>query len=178
MSRIGKKPIKIPDGVQVDIKQNLIRVKGPKGELKWDFNPEMKVVALDGLINVQRPNDQKIFRSLHGLTRSLIDNMVAGVTKGFEKKLQIVGVGYRANVEGEMLNLLLGFSHPVKFIIPKGIKIGVEKQTLISIQGIDKQQVGQVAANIRRFRPPEPYKGKGIRYVDEVIKIKAGKSGA
>jgi large subunit ribosomal protein L6 len=178
MSRVGQKPIGIPDGVQVQVEQNHITVKGPKGQLEWDFNPEMKVVLDNGQIKIERPSDQKLHRSLHGLTRTLIDNMVTGVTRGFEKKLEIVGVGYRAKVEGEKLALQLGFSHPVQFSIPKGIQVEVQKQTAIRVWGIDKQQVGQVAANIRALKPPEPYKGKGIKYVDEVIKRKAGKSGA
>jgi large subunit ribosomal protein L6 len=178
MSRVGKKPIPVPEGVQVNIDQNHVMVKGAKGQLEWDFNPELKVMLDDGHIKVECPIEQKMYRALHGLTRTLISNMVTGVTQGFEKKLEIVGVGYRANVEGKTLILQLGFSHPVRFPIPDGIQIEVEKQTLVSIKGIDKQQVGQVAANIRAFRPPEPYKGKGIKYADEVIRRKAGKSGA
>jgi large subunit ribosomal protein L6 len=178
MSRVGKQPIVVPDGVQVDVVQNHIQVKGTKGQLEWDFHPEVKVTLDNGQIKVERPSDQKLHRSLHGLTRTLIYNMVTGVTQGFTRELEIVGVGYRANVEGNKLVLQLGFSHPVHFPVPNGITIEVEKQTKISIKGIDKQQVGQVAANIRAIRPPEPYKGKGVKYADEVIKRKAGKSGA
>ncbi len=178
MSRVGKQPIAVPAGVDVQLTRNLIKVKGPKGELEWEFHPELTVSAGDGQIKVLRPNDQKVYRALHGLTRSLISNMVTGVTSGFKKDLEIVGVGYRANVEGSKLVLQLGFSHPVHFPIPAGISIEVEKQTKVSISGIDKQQVGQVAANIRSVRPPEPYKGKGVKYADEIIKRKAGKSGA
>ncbi len=178
MSRVGKQIIAVPAGVGIQIDQNLIKVKGPKGELEWEFNPGMKVSTGDGQIKVERPDDQKISRSLHGLTSTLIYNMVTGVTQGFKKDLEIVGVGYRANVEGDKLVLQLGFSHPVNFPIPKGINIEVEKQTKVSISGIDKQQVGQVAANIRSIRPPEPYKGKGVKYADEVIRRKTGKSGA
>lgn len=178
MSRVGKQPIDVPDGVQVSVTQNHIKVQGAKGQLEWDFHPEMKVIVADGQIKVERPSDQKMHRSLHGLTRTLVYNMVTGVTKGFKREMDIIGVGYRANVEGKDLVFQLGFSHPVRFPIPDGIEIDVEKQTRINIQGINKQQVGQVAANIRSIRPPEPYKGKGVKYSDEVIKRKAGKSGA
>ena len=178
MSRVGKQPIAVPDGVQVSVVQNHIQIKGPKGQLEWDFHPEMQVTLDKGQIMVGRPDDQKLHRALHGLTRTLVCNMVTGVTQGFTKALEIVGVGYRANVEGHNLGLQLGFSHPVRFPIPQGIQIEVEKQTKIYVKGIDKQQVGQIAANIRALRPPEPYKGKGIKYADETIKRKAGKSGA
>ncbi len=178
MSRVGKQPIDVPDGVQVSVTRNHIKVQGTKGQLEWNFHPEMKVGVADGQIKVERPSDQKLHRSLHGLTRTLICNMVTGVTQGFRREMDIIGVGYRANKEGNDLVLQLGFSHPVHFPIPEGIQIDIEKQTRISIQGIDKQQVGQVAANIRAIKPPEPYKGKGIKYSDEVIKRKAGKSGA
>jgi len=177
MSRVGKRPIPVPDAVQVSIEGNRIKVKGPKGELKYEFHPRLEVKVEDGAIVVRRPNDEKLLRSLHGLTRTLIANMVTGVTEGFQKSLEIVGVGYRANVSGRELELSLGYSHPVIFRIPEGIEITVDRQTRIDVKGIDKQLVGQVAANIRALRPPEPYKGKGIKYVDEVIHRKAGKAG-
>ncbi len=179
MSRVGKQPIALPSGVEVKIGTgNTVTVKGPKGQLEQTFNPEM-VLELDGnVLTVKRPNEEKYFRSLHGLTRTLLSNMVQGVTAGFKKTLEINGVGYRANVEGKNLNLLLGYSHPVNFPIPGELSITVEKQTVINIEGIDKQLVGQVAADIRAFRKPEPYKGKGIKYSDEIIRRKAGKAGA
>jgi large subunit ribosomal protein L6 len=178
MSRVGKKPILVPKGVSVQLAQNHIKVQGAKGQLEWDINPELDVVYDDGWIKVKCAGEQKANRALHGLTRTLISNMISGVAQGFEKQLEIIGVGYRANVEGTDLVLQVGFSHQVRFPVPDGIKIEVEKQTQISIKGIDKQQVGQIAANIRAIKPPEPYKGKGIKYKHEVIKRKAGKTGA
>lgn len=178
MSRIGKKPIAVPEGVEVKISSDLVEVTGPLGRLTQNLYPKIKVTKRDGQIFVERLSDNKYYRSLHGLARSLINNLIIGVTKGFRKELIITGMGYRAKLEGRVLNLQLGYSHPVKFSLPEGIEIKVEKQTQIMVSGIDKQLVGEVAAKIRRFRPPEPYKGKGIRYIDEHIKRKVGKAAA
>ncbi len=177
MSRIGKNPVLIPQGVTVEIKDGEIIVKGPKGELRMKWNPLVKVVLEEGQVVVLRTSEEKVDRSIHGLTRSLVANLVEGVSKGFVKKLEINGVGYRANVAGRSLDLSLGYSHPIKFPIPEGIQIEMEgdKKNVISVSGIDKQKVGQVAAEIREFRKPEPYKGKGIKYSDEHIRRKAGK---
>lgn len=177
MSRIGKLPIAIPQGVEVEVNGNVVDVKGPKGELHKELHPEMKIELNDGKIVVTRPSDGKIHRSLHGLTRSLIANMVEGVTKGFERNLEISGVGYRASKQGEKLVLAVGYSHPIEVVPEAGIEIEVTTPTKISVKGIDKQLVGQTAANIRDFRPPEPYLGKGIRYADERVRRKAGKAG-
>jgi len=178
MSRIGRKPIAVPDGVEVKITDDLVEVIGPLGRLTQKLCPKIRVTKTDGQIFVERLSDNKYFRSLHGLTRSLINNLIIGVTRGFRKELIIIGMGYRAQVEGRVLNLQLGYSHPVKFSLPEGIEVKVEKQTQIVVSGIDKQLVGEVAAKIRRFRKPEPYKGKGIRYIDEQIKRKVGKAAA
>ena len=179
MSRIGIQPISIPSGVTVELNGTHIKVKGPKGELERDFHPKMKVEQADGLIKVSRPDESKESRSLHGLTRSLIANMVEGVEKGFSKKLEIVGVGYRANAGGSKITLNLGFSHPIEFTA-EGIQFEMdqEKKNIIIVSGIDKEKVGQAAAKVRSFRPPEPYKGKGIKYIDEYIIRKAGKAAA
>lgn len=178
MSRIGKQPITVPEGIQVTIDEsNVVTVKGPKGELVQDINPDLTVNINGNEVTVERPSNNKIHRSLHGLSRSLIANMVEGVTKGYEKKLQIVGVGYRASKQGKKLNLQLGFSHPVDMEDPEGITVEVPSQTEIVIKGIDKQKVGNYAAKIRELRPPEPYKGKGVRYVDEYVRRKEGKAG-
>ncbi len=177
MSRIGRKPIVIPQGVNVEINGNQIRVKGPKGELSQAVHPEMKVFTEDGVLKVERPSDEKEHRSLHGLTRSLIANMVEGVTKGFTKGLEISGVGYRAAKQGNNLVLTIGYSHPVEIKPLTGIEFDVPQPTKIIVKGIDKQAVGQMAAEIRSVREPEPYKGKGIRYEKEIIKRKAGKAG-
>ncbi|RKD25425.1 LSU ribosomal protein L6P [Caminicella sporogenes DSM 14501] len=178
MSRVGRKPITIPEGVQVTVdEKNVVTVKGPKGELKQDINPDITVNINDNVITVERPSDNKMHRALHGLSRALIANMVEGVTKGFEKKLEIVGVGYRASKQGKKLNLTLGFSHPVEMEDPEGITTEVPSQTEIIVKGIDKQLVGNYAAKIRDLRPPEPYKGKGIRYAGEHIRRKEGKAG-
>jgi len=178
MSRIGKNPIQVPAGVTVTINGNTISVKGPKGELTQNFHPNMKVVLQDNQITVSRPNDLKQNRSLHGLTRTLIANMVEGVTKGYEKQLEILGVGYRAAINGAKLTLSLGFSHPIEFAIPKGITIeqDKEKKNILIIRGFDKQLLGEVAAKIRSYKKPEPYKGKGVRYVGEYVAQKAGKA--
>ena len=175
MSRIGRKPIEIPEGVEVDVQPGSVKVKGPKGELDQAVNREMKVVLDDGTVKVERPTDRGEHRALHGLTRSLIANMVEGVTDGFEKRLEIQGVGYRAQLKGKNLELALGYSHPVSIEAPDGIDFEVPQPTEIIVRGIDKQAVGQVAADIRRLRPPEPYKGKGIRYAGEYVARKVGK---
>ena len=163
MSRIGLKPIEIPDGVEVSLNNNTIKVKGPKGELTKDLHPDMIVKIEDKVITVERPSDQKEHRALHGTTRSIINNMVEGVSKGFEKSLEIIGVGYRAQKQGNKLVVNAGYSHPVEIDQIDGIEIDVPKNTQIIVKGIDKQLVGAVAANIRAIRPPEPYKGKGMR---------------
>ncbi|MEK6277441.1 MAG: 50S ribosomal protein L6 [Actinomycetota bacterium] len=175
MSRIGKKPIEVPDGVDVEVKPGRVSVKGPKGELEQDISPEIKVELDNGTVSVARPTDRGEHRALHGLTRSLIANMVEGVTEGFEKRLEIQGVGYRAHLKGQALELALGFSHPVSIPAPDGIEFEVPQPTEIVVQGIDKQLVGQVAADIRKRRPPEPYKGKGVRYAGEHVARKVGK---
>ena len=175
MSRIGRKPVPVPDAVTVEISQGNIGVKGPKGELRQTLSPDMKVEQEDGSITVSRPTDRGEHRALHGLTRSLIANMVEGVTEGFEKRLEIQGVGYRAALKGKKLELALGYSHPVAVDAPEGIDFEVPQPTEVIIKGIDKQLVGQVAADIRKRRPPEPYKGKGIRYAGEQVRRKVGK---
>jgi len=178
MSRIGRAPITVPAGVEVSVNEhNHITVKGPKGTLERDLVPQMKVNVEAGVIHVTRPNDSKENRSLHGLTRTLVDNMVVGVTKGFEKKLEINGVGYRAQKEGKNLVMNLGYSHPVTVPEIEGITIEVPDPNHVNIKGADKQLVGQFAADLRLKRPPEPYKGKGIKYLDEVIRRKEGKTG-
>ena len=175
MSRIGNKPVEIPDGVEVAIEPGRVTVKGPKGELTQEVSPDMKVELDDGVVTVARPTDRGPHRALHGLTRSLVQNMVIGVTEGYEKHLELQGVGYRAQSKGKGLELALGYSHPVVVEAPDGIEFDVPEPTAIVVRGIDKQQVGQVAANIRDKRPPEPYKGKGIRYRDERVLRKVGK---
>ncbi len=171
-------PIEIPEGVQVDIKDSHVKVKGPKGELAFGFRDEMSIKLEDGNVTVERPSDAPQMRSLHGLTRSLINNMVLGVTEGFEKTLQVEGVGYRPELEGNDLILHLGFSHLVTVTAPEGITFEVDTRArLIKVQGIDKELVGRTAADIRKLRPPEPYKGKGIRYLGEYVRRKAGKAG-
>jgi large subunit ribosomal protein L6 len=176
MSRIGKQPVTLPKGVDVKLDGGTVHVKGPKGELSLTVHPEMSVALDEGVVTVTRPSDQPRHRALHGLTRSLVFNMVEGVTDGFSRTLEIVGVGYRAEKKGNALGLALGFSHPVLFDPPEGITIEVPNPTTVVVQGADKQMVGQVAAEIRGFRPPEPYKGKGIRYQGEQIRRKAGKT--
>lgn len=177
MSRIGKAPIPIPAGVETELKGNTVRVKGPKGSLERQVSGKMTVSVKDGNILVNRPNDGKEARSLHGLTRTLIANMVKGVTEGYQKTLLISGTGYRAVQQGSKLVLGMGLSHPVEITPPDGIEIEVPSPTRIVVKGIDKELVGQIAANIRAIRPPEPYKGKGIRYEGERIRMKAGKAG-
>jgi len=175
MSRIGKQPIAVPDGVEVSIQPEQVSVKGPKGELSEAKARAIEVKEDDGQILVTRPTDRGEHRALHGLTRSLIANMVEGVTDGFEKRLQIQGVGYRAKAQGKALELSLGFSHPINMKAPDGIDFEVPQPTEIIVRGIDKQLVGETAAQIRRHRPPEPYKGKGVRYADEQVRRKVGK---
>jgi large subunit ribosomal protein L6 len=175
MSRIGRKPISVPEAVTVEIAPGLVAVKGPKGALAQALSSDMKVEQSDGTITVARPTDRGEHRALHGLTRSLIANMVEGVTEGFEKRLEIQGVGYRAQLKGKNLELALGYSHPVAIDAPDGIEFEVPQPTEIIVRGIDKQLVGQVAADIRKRRPPEPYKGKGIRYCGEHVARKVGK---
>lgn len=178
MSRIGRKPIAIPKGVDVTVgDDNFITIKGPKGELSYAAPPSLTVGVEDGHLSVARPDDARQNRSLHGLSRTLINNMVVGVTDGFRKNLEIQGVGYRAAMDGQVLVLNVGFSHPVRFNAPDGITYALDGQTKIAVTGIDKQAVGEEAARIRRVRPPEPYKGKGIRYEGEVVRRKAGKAG-
>lgn len=177
MSRIGRTPIAIPQGVTVTIDGNLVSVKGPKGVLSRAIHPDMILEIDSNVLTVKRPSDEKEHRSLHGLSRTLINNMVTGVTKGFTKTLEIAGVGYRANKSGTKLNLVLGFSHPVEVEPPQGITIDVPAPNKIIVSGIDKETVGAVAAKIRSFREPEPYKGKGVKYEGEVIRRKVGKAG-
>lgn len=178
MSRVGRKPIAIPKGVEVEVDGTRVRVKGPKGELVREFRPEVSIQVEDGSVVVRRSSDGKTHRAFHGLTRALLANMVTGVTEGFRKSLEIVGVGYRAEKKGNSLILNVGYSHQVEYPEPKGISISTPSPTTIVVEGIDKQQVGQVAAEIRSVRPPEPYKGKGIRYQGEHVRRKAGKTGA
>ena len=177
MSRIGRKPITVPAGVDVTIDGSAVTVKGPKGTLSGTFNSNMSIELDAGVITVSRPNDEKENRALHGLTRTLISNMVEGVSTGFKKELEIVGVGYRAAMEGKSVVLTVGYSHTVKMDPPEGVTVEVPAPNKIVVSGSDKQVVGQFACEIRAVRPPEPYKGKGIKYVDEVVRRKEGKSG-
>jgi large subunit ribosomal protein L6 len=177
MSRIGKLPVPIPSGVKISLDGNKMTVNGPKGTLSQELHERMTIAVETDQITVTRPSDDKQDTALHGLTRALINNMVVGVTAGFEKNLEINGVGYRAEISGKVLTLSLGYSHPVVYNLPEGISVEVEKQTKLSVKGIDKQLVGSAAAKIRSFRKPEPYKGKGIKYADEHIVRKAGKAG-
>jgi len=175
MSRIGKKPIEVPSGVTFEIAPEQVTVKGPKGELSERVSRDMKIEQNEGVVTVERPSDRGPHRALHGLTRTLLFNMVVGVTEGYEKRLEIQGVGYRASLKGKNLELLVGYSHPVMIDAPEGIEFEVPQQTEVIVRGIDKQMVGQVAAVIRKQRPPEPYKGKGIRYQGEYVARKVGK---
>ncbi|MFV0426066.1 MAG: 50S ribosomal protein L6 [Beutenbergiaceae bacterium] len=178
MSRIGKIPVTVPAGVDVNIDGDVVQVKGPKGTLSHTIPAPISVAKDDaGALVVTRPNDERTSRSLHGLTRTLLANLVTGVTEGFEKKLEIVGTGYRVVAKGNNLEFALGFSHPVTVTAPEGISFAVEGPTKFSVSGIDKQQVGEVAANIRKIRKPEPYKGKGVRYAGEQVRRKVGKAG-
>jgi large subunit ribosomal protein L6 len=177
MSRIGKQPIEIPGGVDVTIAEgNVVTVTGPRGTLTQTMHADMRIVSEDGALRVERPDDEGFHRSLHGLTRSLLANMVSGVTTGFEKRLAIVGVGYRAALKGKDLEVQAGFSHPVMVPVPEGIEFEVPQPTSIIVRGNDKQAVGEIAAKIRKIRKPEPYKGKGIRYENEYVRKKAGKA--
>lgn len=178
MSRIGKMPIPLPSGVAVQIEDNQVTVKGPKGSLSQTFPAEMTIEQHDGVLHVQRPSESRQHRAVHGLTRALLNNMVVGVSQGFSKTLQIEGVGYRAEMQGDVLVLNVGYSHPIRFDPPQDIQYAVENRNkTIIVSGIDKQLIGELAARIRKTRPPEPYKGKGIRYDNEVIRRKAGKAG-
>ena len=177
MSRVGKKPIQIPQDVKVKIDNDTIYVESKKGKLSYKFLPQVEVKQEGNEIVITRKGEDRFSRSIHGTTRSLIANMVEGLSKGFEKKLEIVGTGYRAQVQGNKLVLNLGYSHPIEYVPPKDISIAVERNT-ITVSGYDKQKVGQVAAEIRAFRKPEPYKGKGIKYADEIVRRKVGKIGA
>ena len=177
MSRVGRLPITIPSGVDVDVKGSHIKVKGPKGTLERDVTPHLSVVSEEGQLRVERPDEAKRSRELHGLTRSLINNMVVGVTEGYTRDLEIQGVGYRAQLVGKKLQLNLGYSHPIEIDPPEGIAFEVENPTKVVVTGIDKELVGRIAAQIRATRKPEPYKGKGVRYVGEVVRRKAGKAG-
>jgi large subunit ribosomal protein L6 len=176
MSRKGKLPIALPKGVEVKIQENTIHVKGPKGSLSHEIAPGVFVKQDDGALHVSVEGDSKRARAFHGLYRAIVNNMVVGTSTGFEKKLEMVGVGYRAAVQGSLLDLQVGFSHPTQLPIPTGVQVKVDKNTLIVITGIDKQVVGEFAAKVRAKRPPEPYQGKGIRYVDEYVRRKAGKA--
>jgi large subunit ribosomal protein L6 len=178
MSRIGKLPIQVPAGVTVTIDGSHVTVKGPRGELQREFRPEISIEMEGDVITLKRPTEQKQHRAYHGLSRALLFNMVHGVTEGFSRKLEIHGVGYKAEETDDGVKLVVGYSHPVLYPSPEGIKISVEKNTSVSVEGIDKQLVGHVAAELRQVRPPEPYKGKGIRYVGEHVRHKAGKTGA
>lgn len=182
MSRIGKAPISIPEGVNITVDKNIVNVKGPKGELSQSIDPDITCSLEDGTLTVERPTDQKRHKSLHGLYRSLVNNMVEGVSNGYKKEMELVGVGYKASVQGSVLELNLGYSHSIYFAVPQEIKIAAVtekgKNPIVTVEGIDKQLVGQIAAKIRSFRKVEPYKGKGIRFVGEQVRRKAGKTAA
>ena len=178
MSRIGRKPVQIPSGVKVAITGQRVEVQGPKGALSHTVPPSLTAEVVDSHVWVRRATEGRAVRALHGLTRSLVANMLQGVKEGFEKKLEIVGIGYRAQLSGRALTLNLGYSHPVIYQIPEGIQVEVDRQTQLTVRGADKAMVGQVAAEIRAFRKPDPYKGKGVKYVNEVIRRKVGKAGA
>ena len=175
MSRVGKNPIKIPSGISVDLKNKYIVIKGSKGSLDFSFHSSLNITKHEDSLTVERSSDEKFYKALHGTTRQLIQNMITGVTDGFTKELELVGVGYQASVQGNRLKLQLGFSHDIFFDVPPSIKI-IAERTSIKVEGIDKQLVGIVAAKIRSFRPPEPYKGKGVRYKDEYVRSKQGKT--
>jgi large subunit ribosomal protein L6 len=178
VSRVGRLPVVVPSGVEVKIEGSHVKIKGPKGEMEYTFSPKIEITLNEGEVTIKRPSDARDMRSLHGTTRALIQNMVTGVTDGFQKELELVGIGYRANMQGNNLVLNVGYSHPVEIEPPQGITFEVgDRNQQIFVSGIDKQAVGQIAADIRKVRPPEPYKGKGIRYKDEYIRRKAGKAG-
>jgi large subunit ribosomal protein L6 len=178
VSRVGKMPINIPAGVTVTVNKNHVTAKGPKGELWVNINPEMKISIDEGVLTVESPSESKQYQAFHGLSRALVNNIVQGVTTGFEKRLEIVGVGYRAELKGKKLLLSVGYSHQILIIPPEEIELSTEGNNVIIVRGINKVLVGQITANIREVRPPEPYKGKGIRYANEVVRKKAGKSAA
>ena len=178
MSRIGRKPVTVPKGVTLQLEGNSVAVKGPRGELRRSLHPDMQIALDKDQFTVVRPSEEKRHKALHGLTRTLVQNMVDGVSKGFTKTLEIQGVGYKAEAKPYGVNLVVGYSHPVKYEAPKGIKISVDNNVVVKIEGADKELVGQVAAELRSVRPPEPYKGKGIRYQGEQVRRKAGKTGA
>jgi large subunit ribosomal protein L6 len=178
MSRIGRKPVTVPKGVTLQLQGHDVAVKGPRGELRRRLHPDMQIALDKDQFTVARPSEEKRHKALHGLTRTLVQNMVEGVSKGFIKTLEIQGVGYKAEAKPYGVNLIVGYSHPVKYEAPKGIKISVDNNTNVKVEGADKELVGQVAAELRSVRPPEPYKGKGIRYVGEQVRRKAGKTGA
>ena len=178
MSRIGRKPVTVPKGVTLQVEGNSVAVKGPRGELRRSLHPDMQIALDKDQFTVARPSEEKRHKALHGLTRTLVQNMVEGVSKGFSKTLEIQGVGYKAEAKPYGVNLIVGYSHPVKYEAPKGIKISVDNNVVVKIEGADKELVGQVAAELRSVRPPEPYKGKGIRYQGEHVRRKAGKTGA
>jgi large subunit ribosomal protein L6 len=180
MSRIGKQSITVPAGVDISITNKIIKIKGPKGELQYNFSPFIEVTLEDNKIFVKRKGNDKNVRSVHGLTRALINNMINGVSKGFEKRLEIIGVGYRAQATGKKITLHLGYSHPIEYSAPENVSIMMDKEekNIIIVSGVDRQLVGETSANIRKFRPPEPYKGKGIRYLGEHVPRKAGKAAA
>ena len=177
MSRIGNKPVVIPAGVTIDLKDNTVTVKGPKGELSYTFNQNITLVQNEGEVVFTRLDDTKENKTIHGTTRAVFNNMVVGVTEGFQRELELIGVGYRAQLQGKKLVLNVGYSHPVEFTPEEGIEIEVPSNTKVIVKGYDKQKVGELAANIRGVRPPEPYKGKGIRYVNEFVRRKEGKTG-
>ena len=179
MSRVGKMPVKIPEKVKVSVDGNLVKVEGPKGKMSFPFNPLVAVAVEKGEVKVARPDDSRIARGLHGLTRTLVKNAVEGVVKGYDRALEISGVGFKAEVKGKEIHFTLGFSHPVVFKLPEGITAEVDaKQTKVTVKGVDKHLLGLTAAKIRALRPPEPYKGKGIKYAEEIIRRKEGKTGA
>ncbi|HET8579768.1 MAG TPA: 50S ribosomal protein L6 [Nitrospiraceae bacterium] len=177
MSRIGRKPIPIPSGVDVNVSGDVVSVKGPLGRLEWTLVPTVRVTVTDGRVQVSRSGDDSEIRALHGLVRAEINNMIQGVTKGYERSLEITGVGYKAQVQGQTVNVSVGYTHPVEVLLPSGMQAKVDKQTIITIRGIDKRKVGQVAADLRRIKPPDVYKQKGIRYAGEVLRKKEGKTG-
>ncbi len=178
MSRVGRQPIPLPAGVTLSLDGTVVSCKGPKGELQQRLPPEIRVTIAEGECRVERPSDERRHRAMHGLSRTLIANMVTGVTEGYVKTLEIQGIGYRAQLKGQALELALGFSHLVTVEAPAGITFGVDRNVLVTVSGIDKQLVGEIAARIRRVRPPEPYKGKGVRYQGEFVRLKPGKTGA
>lgn len=178
MSRVGKAPIDIPDGVDVNIQKSLITVKGPKGQLQWSYPDGISVTVKDKTIVVEKQHETKKLRALHGTSRNIIANMVTGTSAGYKREITIIGVGYRAQVQGQKITFTLGYSHPITFNLPEGVTAQIDKkQTQLTIEGIDKQLIGQVAANIRSLRPPNVYKGKGVRYADEFVRMKVGKAG-